>query len=126
MNSGTQFFGPFRLEGGHFLAHQFGGVDNVKPLALDDLKRNGGIAVKARSAGAILIGEANLRQITQGHNAITIYLDRQIINVLRAFKRGWNTHRQGTRWGVDHACRDQLVVVHNRRNQFLRRDIIGL
>ena len=40
--------------------HQRGGVDDVEAFALDDLQRDGVFAVKARGAGAILEGQADI------------------------------------------------------------------
>jgi hypothetical protein len=119
-NSGGQLAGL-----AHRVLHQRDGVDDVEPLALDDLQRDRRFAVIARRAFAILEGQANVGQVAQGDHPVAIHLHRQVVDVARPVEGGRDLHRKGAGLGADVARRDQLVVVDHRVEQLARRDVVG-
>ena len=126
MDGILQLDGPKRSLFCHFVANQIGRVNQVEAFALDDLNGDGRFSIEAGRAGAIGEGQANICDIAEGHNPVTIDLDRQSVNVDRRIKgRGYLNRKVGV-FCVNRAGGDQLVVVDHHANQFARRHIIGL
>ena len=109
----------------HDATHLGGGADQVEAFALHDLQRHGGVAVEARRALAILKGQADGRQIAQGHHTVVVHLDRQVIDVLQLVERGGDLNGGRARGRLDVTRRDQLIVVLHDRDQLARGDVIG-
>ena len=89
------------------------------------MQSNGRFAVETGRARAILECQSDVRQIAQGHNAVAIDLDRQVVDIALIIKRRWDLDGERAGCGFNFARGDQLVVVDHNADQLVGGDVVG-